>query len=525
MSDKRKFQVKFKQARTASEKYDSSAASIEKYANEMKKHIGNIRGDDALASIQKMLNAHCDKLIEQAGRMKRYGAAARECVGAYESAEGIITGIAIQQFKSGGKTSAGTSNNTIDLDNKGKKIKVNGKSPTNVKIPGKLNIDLKDGKKGKQNAKDSQKGKEKPKEKLPVRSGWVENFDYIDPQGRCWHYKKAYINRNGVPTAYTGKTGRSKRTLLDAFEKNGKYTDRIKVGKYDHIVAKSDKDIKIFRDGKWYTGKDAKKLAEQYVLNAGAVVEAELAGASGEATYKGAEVSGEEKGKVGVVKGSAHAKFLSADYDASAKAGAYAVVDKKTGEVTLAYGINAKAGASACVAKAKASGEISFISDRVLGVQGDAEVKALSAAAEVGGCCQYIPGKGLEAYVSGGASAYLVETKVSAGVSVAGISVDVAASFMIGVGLEGRVGFKNGKFQLELGAALGVGFKLNVSIDVGKAVDYVKQGVTWALKKIMGGVMKAIDKPVGGKLTYEDVERMRKPKKKSWLKKVIDFFF
>ncbi|WP_408070265.1 hypothetical protein [Butyrivibrio sp. JL13D10] len=456
MADSRKFMVNYKKAREAADKFDEAAKKIEQYSKEMMSQLlhPDIMGDSATILLRTKMVELCHHLLEnEVKRMKAQKAVALECVKLYEDSEKKLCGIALEDFKNSSKNKSGAAPGLTPG-------KQNNKIKVKAKPGGKINPNV-----PKVNVEDS-----KDDNKKPTRSCWVEDFWYVDKQGKLWHYKKAYLNSDGVPTAYVGKTGVNGKSLAD----KTKVSDYVKLNSKDPLKYHKPEYKSLYKDGKWLTKEERDAFVSEYSRKVGTLAEATLFEADGEATLFGAEVEGQTA--KGCLKGGCYAKFMTADFSANVSVGAY-LVKEKDGKVYKAYGMQARAGGSASVGRAGAKGSVALFDERIANIHADVDVKALTVSAEVGACCQYIPGKGLEIAVKGDIGAYLVDVKASAGVSVLGIGVDVMAALQIGVGAKLNVGLKNGKFQLEIGAALGIGFSAGLSIDLGGVIRVIESAI------------------------------------------------
>ena len=199
--------------------------------------------------------------------------------------------------------------------------------------------------------------------------------------------------------------------------------------------------------------------------------------AKAEAKAEGSVVDLNTSGSNDWAEGSAGVKVLTGEAHAEAAAGLYRFTKDKNGKTVKIFSpsVSAEVGASASVIDASAEGRIGLGKDKnMLGVYGDAGVKALTAEAKAG--ASFIPGK--QAYAGASAEADLVKVEGSAGVSVLGTDVGVTAAAKVGVGAHAKVGYTDGKVKVDVGAAVGVGFDLGFEVDVGGTVDAVKGAAT-----------------------------------------------
>ena len=231
-----------------------------------------------------------------------------------------------------------------------------------------------------------------------------------------------------------------------------------------------------------------------------------------EATASVAGVSVSKEGKH--TSGSASLSVFTATAAASAGAGVYYVV--KDGKKVLAYGADAKVGASASVIKADASGKAGYAPDalkdilgkdfNLVGVEGAAEGKVGHVEANAGAKARIVDGK-LELAAEGDAGAYAVKGSVSGRANLLGVKVGGSLEGNVGVGVSGKIGLTGGKLRCEFGLSVGLGFKAKFDIDVQGAVDAVKNGVTKAagavasVAKSIGDTVKRFGQSVGGFLS------------------------
>ena len=320
---------------------------------------------------------------------------------------------------------------------------------------------------GGQNIPTQQKSNEKPGQKkqtsggsssdtssLPTM-GWVEDFDVVSADGNVIHYKKAYISRGKV-VAYYGKTSWKSSFLDDYKIVNGS------------VLLKQSGDPparKVWVEGQgWVKASDQEGLAKKILP----LLSTNLVTLEGEATLFGAEASGEEKW--GSYKASA--KLLTASGSLNIGVGTF-LHKNHDGTYSTGVGASITATASAAVIALSASG---FLGNTKTGsgVIGSADTKVLAADATGDATVGWVQGKGPQVSLTGEVGAKLVEAKGSAGVALAkGLSAKVTGSVQIGVGATGSIGYSDGKFHVEFGAALGLGFKISFDIDLSGAVDAI----------------------------------------------------
>ena len=81
-------------------------------------------------------------------------------------------------------------------------------------------------------------------------------------------------------------------------------------------------------------------------------------------------------------------------------------------------------------------------------------------------------------YVGASAEAIAGEITGEVGVKLAGADVGVKGSLNYGVGAHANIGYKDGKFSVDVGATLGVGGSVSLEIDVSGTVNAVKDHAT-----------------------------------------------
>jgi hypothetical protein len=217
---------------------------------------------------------------------------------------------------------------------------------------------------------------------------------------------------------------------------------------------------------KKYKGKQINE-DEKFYDKKGTILEKNLAEAKAEATW----IEGEASGKSKYAQGTAGYKVATAEAHAGVTAGMYVYEKDKDGNVTRIFspGVSAAAGASVALATASASGRIGLGEDNnMLGVYGKGEVKAVTAEAKA-----EVAFNRKEIHASASAEADLVKAEGSAGVTVLGTDIGVKGAVKVGVGAHADIGYTDGKFKVDVGAAVGVGVDLGFEIDVGGTVDAV----------------------------------------------------
>lgn len=149
-------------------------------------------------------------------------------------------------------------------------------------------------------------------------------------------------------------------------------------------------------------------------------------------------------------------------------------------------GLGASAGASFCVFTAE---EKAQLGNDNLGayVKSTQTVGEVSGKAEIKGGLFDKDGK-FDPALYGGLSAEALggEVTVSGGVKVAGTDVSATVGVNYGVGAHANVGYKDGKFSLDIGATLGVGVSAKIDIDISGTVNAVADKAKSFFSNIFG---------------------------------------
>jgi hypothetical protein len=195
--------------------------------------------------------------------------------------------------------------------------------------------------------------------------------------------------------------------------------------------------------------------------------------------YTIAEISKEAKASVSIydktwTSENASANITVGEAEAHAKiAGGFYVIGAD-GEKKFSPGVNAEVGASVTVFEA--TGEAQLVGDEMLGVNVDGKVTLgkAEAKAEVGAQVFGEDGK-LDVQLGASASAELIgaEAEASLGVNVLGGEVAGKVGVNVGIGAHADVGYRDGKLKFDVGASVGVGFSVDVEVDIGGMVDTV----------------------------------------------------
>ena len=99
-----------------------------------------------------------------------------------------------------------------------------------------------------------------------------------------------------------------------------------------------------------------------------------------------------------------------------------------------------------------------------------------------------------------GAEANVAEANLKGGVTIGGVDVNAGVGVKVGIGLKAQAGYMDGHFKAELTAVAGVGFNVNVDIDVGALCEKAKDGAEWVAKETakqgIKTTVKVVDKVV-----------------------------
>lgn len=246
--------------------------------------------------------------------------------------------------------------------------------------------------------------------------------------------------------------------------KYGEYKDKKVLGDKDHFDVNVDQD-KI-RDESKQVNPDEKWYKEKATVLEG----------TAQAKVEGSVLDGRIAGSNDWAEGSVEAKILTGEAHAEASMGLYVYTKDKDGNTKKLFspGVSAEVGASVAAVQVEVDGRIGLGEDKnMLGLYGDVGAEALTAEAKA-----KIAANRNEIYAGASAEADLAKVSGSAGVAVLGTDVGVTGSLKVGVGAHAEVGYTDGKFKVDIGAAVGVGFDLGLEVDVSGTVDAVTDFAT-----------------------------------------------
>ena len=208
-----------------------------------------------------------------------------------------------------------------------------------------------------------------------------------------------------------------------------------------------------------------------------------------------------DKGKLGEYDLSVSAGDVSAK--AAAAAGVYYTI--KDGRKCLAVGAEGEIGAAATAFTVKADGKIHIPKSKAVTewvgedfqfaeAEAKGEVKVGHAEAKAGGKARWIAGKGPEIVAEGNVGAYLAKANGTVSGTLMGVKASATGEVSVGFGISGKFGLTGGRLRAEFGAALGLGAKISFDLDIGGAVDGVKNLASKTFQTIKDSVPTLITK-------------------------------
>lgn len=177
------------------------------------------------------------------------------------------------------------------------------------------------------------------------------------------------------------------------------------------------------------------------------------------------------QGSTGWASGSYEVSAAKLTAEGSAYAGIYSY--DENGHKHFTPGFGAKIGIGFTAFSAEAKGQ--FGTD-YWNAHGDVSVEAgkVGADAEVNVGLFDKNGKlNPQFAASASAEAILAEVGASAGITLAGTSIDAKGSINFGVGAHADVGFKDGRLHVDIGASLGIGVGIKLDIDMSGTINAV----------------------------------------------------
>lgn len=162
-------------------------------------------------------------------------------------------------------------------------------------------------------------------------------------------------------------------------------------------------------------------------------------------------------------------------YEAYASAKGGLMSRNEDGNLIINPHIDAKAGASFTALEAAGA---YAVGNELLGadVSGDVTIGKVSGQAELTAGLRDADGSiNPHAKLDASAEAILIDAKAQAGVTVLGTKAEVEGSVNIGIGAHAKVEVGDGKITCDIGASLGIGASVSLTIDYGGTVDAVKK--------------------------------------------------
>ena len=172
-----------------------------------------------------------------------------------------------------------------------------------------------------------------------------------------------------------------------------------------------------------------------------------------------------------------------AEFNAHAGVGAF-LYKTPDGQVVPAYGLSAQVGGSFTAAGAGVNADVG---PSFLGAMGGASAVVGQVYANANATVGMVGGK-FVAVASGAVGADAFKVTGTVGARIMGIEAKASASVKVGLSAKFEVGFDGGEFKANIGACLGLGFEINISIDfskVGSALKAVGKGIVEAGRAIV----------------------------------------
>lgn len=179
-----------------------------------------------------------------------------------------------------------------------------------------------------------------------------------------------------------------------------------------------------------------------------------------------------------------------AEAHSNIEAGIYSYKKDENGNLKkiFAPAINAAVGASITAFKAHTDGRLGFGDNHnMLGVYGKGDATAGKVSASGSTCVALFDKNGNinpQANANVELEAIAGELKGTAGISVLGVDAGVRGSINVGIGAHANVGYTDGVFKVDIGAAVGIGGSVGFEVDVGGAVNAVRNKAICMLKRM-----------------------------------------
>ncbi len=148
-------------------------------------------------------------------------------------------------------------------------------------------------------------------------------------------------------------------------------------------------------------------------------------------------------------------------------------------------GVEAHGGASYTVLDTEISSEYELIDGVTLSSKSNLVIGKIGVNAD--GKIGFYDGE-FVAQASGSAEVILLEASQEYGVEVGGVKAKGSAGVSVGLGAHGKVGYKDGTFSYDFGAAVGIGVTMKGEIDVSGLVENIRDGMV----KIDGNISEFV---------------------------------
>lgn len=336
-------------------------------------------------------------------------------------------------------------------------------------------------------------------------SYWATRGFKVLRDGATWlGYEVGFLNGKITSKKLSDRTIESSikpkdlnKDIKDKLKDDGKYTEykSEKNGIYDKESGDSYTE-KLDANGKPMKDANGKKLYEKKDKNGNVTevteddVEKFYKREQTLAEYKVAEIKAEGSlidAKVNIGdSGTIEAKVGAAEAHAGVSAGMYVI--GADGTKKLSPGVSAEIGAS--VTALEVAWDQQWLGDENLGFSTDAKVTVGQAKAKAGANLQIFGQDGkLDAQANFEASAEAIAWKAegTAKLDILGGDVGVKGSVQFGVGAHANVGLHDGKFQVDIGASLGIGASVGFEVDVGGMVNTVWDSASSAWDGLVSG--------------------------------------
>lgn len=159
-------------------------------------------------------------------------------------------------------------------------------------------------------------------------------------------------------------------------------------------------------------------------------------------------------------------------YEASASYNAMLFSKNADGSLVLNPTLDVAAGVTFTALSASVSQNVQIVPGLSAGIGGEVTVGKVDASVKASiGLMEPDGSFNPHAKLSANAQATLFEANAHGNVDVLGVNTTVEGGVTVGIGAHADVGYSNGVVSADLGAAVGIGLNLSVSVDVSGVVD------------------------------------------------------